>query len=218
MAKVISDYGKRLLFSFGWRSRITKIRLCTSSGTIVDEQDITFIMNTETGTMHLSAPVIFNVASETSNVSQVSLGYFGEPGVYAMIYTEDLASTYNFTTEGTLTLNTYTFSVSGGTLEGSNKLWNDGWVQYITWAKLYRGETLVDTKTCSFSANVDTSNKLKLDAPLIFEVPVASVSFYCIHLGYTDAGTDKTLFEKTGTTVSFPTAGTYTVNTWEISV
>lgn len=218
MAKVISDYGKRALFSYGWRSRITKIRLYTSSGTIVDEQDITFVMNTGTGKMHLSAPVIFNVASETPNVSQVRLFSFGAPDVYDLIYTEDLASTYNFTTEGTLTLNTYTFSVSGGTLEGSNKLWNDGWVQYITWAKLYRGETLVDTKTCSFSATVDQSNKLKLVAPLIFEVPVASVSFYYIHLGYTDAGTDKTLFEKTGTTVAYPTAGTYTVNTWEISV
>lgn len=218
MAKVISDYGKRTLFSQGWRSRITKIRLCTTSGTIVDEQDITFVMNTGTGTMYLSAPVIFNVASGTTNVSQVKLFQFTSPDVYDLIYTEDLASTYNFTTEGTLTLNTYTFSVSGGTLEGRNKLWNDGWASVITWAKLYRGETLVDTKTCSFTASIATGNKLTLDASLIFAVPVSAISFYYIHLGYTDAETDKELFEKTGTSVAYPTVGTYRVNTWEISV
>lgn len=221
MAKVISDYGKRTLFSQGWRSRITKIRLCTSSGTIVDEQDITFVMNIGTGTMHLSAPVIFNVASGTTNVSQVRLFSFGAPDVYDLIYTEDLASTYDFTTAGTLEIDTYNFDISNSflTYEGKNQLLNSGWVQYIRWAKLYRGlETLIDTKNCSFAANIST-NKLELEAPIVFDVPLNSSSAtYYIHLGWTDGETEKVLFKKTGTTVSFPTAGTYRVNTWEISV
>ena len=70
--------------------------------------------------MYLSTPVIFNVPSGTTNVSQVRLFSFGEPDVYDLLYTEDLASYYDFTTAGTLTLDTYFFDISSSsiTVEG----------------------------------------------------------------------------------------------------
>ena len=220
MAKIISDYGKRQLFSFGWRSRAKKIRLYTSTGTIIDEQDITFIMDTPSGTMYLSTPVIFNVPSGTTSVSQVRLFSFGEPDVYDLLYTEDLASYYDFTTAGTLTLDTYFFDISSSsiTVEGKNRLWNNGWVQSITFGKLIKGtNTLVDTKACAFSVNVLTS-RLELDSPLVFTVPSDPTSLaYTIHLGYTD-GTDKVVYQKNTGVKAYPTSGTHTTNTWGIGV
>lgn len=221
MAKIISDYGKRQLFSFGWRSRATKVRLYTSAGIIIDEQDITFIMDTQSGTMYLSTPVIFNVPSGTTNVSQVRLFSFGEPDVYDLLYTEDLASYYDFTTAGTLTLDTYYFDISSSsiTVNGKNRLWNNGWVQSITFGKLIKGtSTLIDTKACAFEISYST-NRLELESPLVFTVPADPTNLaYTIHLGYTDGETDKIVFKKVAGVQPYPTSGTHTTNTWGIGV
>lgn len=218
--------GKYTLFKYGWigPSGIAKIRLYDATDTLVDTQDVTFAYNAGDQSIRPTADVVFDVPAGTNDVSYVELWSWESPVpptvIEAKLYIKVLPALYDFTTAGTLTIDSFVLTLSGTylTTAGKQKLWVDGWDDVITWAKLYSGGTsLVDTQTTSFTASVSTG-VLSCDADIIFDVTGGTNFVDTVELGYTD-GTDIVVYDRTlSSTYNFATTGTLTLDSWSITV
>lgn len=207
--------GKTALFKYGWTPKITWARLYTDTDDLVDEQSVTFIESS--GIISPSADIVFSVAASTNDVSYIKLGY--TTGLDFEIYRKDLDQLYDFTTAGSLTVDTFTFTIAGTylTVQGKSDIWTQGFEE-ITFAKLYTSsDVLVDTQTTSFTTNTGTG-ALNCDADIIFDVAGGTNNVYYIQLGYND-GSDKFDYKRLlSTTYNFTTTGTLKVDSWAFTV
>lgn len=224
MATQVYSNGKFVLFNNGWVSQINKAYLYTNTGVQVDAQDVTFAYNAGDQSIRPTADIIFDVSGGTNDVSYVEIGQFIEgvdpaPALFTPYYRRDFASLYDFINTGTLTIDAFTLTLSNSylTTVGKEKLWTAGF-ESITWAKLYTsGDSLIDTKTTSFTTSNSTYN-LICDADIIFDVTGGTTNVSYATLGYTD-GTPVILYNRPlPTTYSFPTTGTLKIDSWTINI
>ena len=100
---------------------------------------------------------------------------------------------------------------------GKYHLFKSGWTTRANRIKLYTDNgTLVDTKTVTFTY---ASNNLSLSASAVFDVGAGTNDVSYVSLIYNDGSSDVVLYNRSlGTLYDFPTAGTFTVNTWAFSI
>lgn len=100
---------------------------------------------------------------------------------------------------------------------GKYHLFKSGWTTRANRIKLYTDNgTLVDTKTVTFTY---ASNNLNLSASAVFDVTAGTNDVSYVSLIYNDGSNDVVLYNRDlGTLYDFPTAGTFTVNTWSFSI
>lgn len=217
MATAVTTLGKYNLFKYGWESTINYARLYTATDTLVDTK--TIAMNYASNVLSPTADIVFNVPAGTNDVSYVVIGNL-TTGTYTSFYSKDLSALYDFTTAGTLTIDSWEISLSGTYLQttGRQALFETGWESYITWAKAYTlGDVIVDTQSTTFTANISTG-AFSPTADIVFNVSAGTNDVAYINLGYT-SGTDIVFYKRIFSTYyDFVTAGTLTVDSWTISV
>lgn len=100
---------------------------------------------------------------------------------------------------------------------GKYHLFKSGWTTRANRIKLYTDNgTLVDTKTVTFTY---ASNNLSLSASAVFDVTAGTNDVSYVSLIYNDGSNDVVLYNRDlGTLYDFPTAGTFTVNTWSFGI
>ena len=100
---------------------------------------------------------------------------------------------------------------------GKYHLFKSGWTTRANRIKLYTdNDTLVDTKTVTFTY---ASNNLSLSASAVFDVGAGTNDVSYVSLVYNDGSNDVVLYNRSlGVLYDFPTAGTFTVNTWVFSI
>lgn len=105
----ITAVGKEALFETGWENLITWGKLYTVADALVDSQNTSFETNSSTGSFICTNDIVFNVSGGTNNVTYINLGYTN--GSDVVLYKRIMSPTYNFSTAGTLTVDTWTISV-----------------------------------------------------------------------------------------------------------
>jgi hypothetical protein len=219
MATFTTTDGKILLFSNGWTnsSGIRQAKLYTSGNVLVDTQSISFTYNSQFGTIFATADVIFNVPSGTNNVAYIKLF---ETVTNKEIYSKDLPALYDFATAGTLTVDSWVFTLSSTRLliDGKSALWQTGLESVVTWAKLYTStNVLVNTQNVDFLVN-DVTGQFEGNVNIIFNVPSGTNNINYVVLGYT-SGTDVQLYKRIfSSNYNFATAGTLTISSWVIYI
>jgi len=217
MATFITNEGKYNLFKSGWKSKVVKAYLYDADDTLINSQDVTMVMSGNT--MVLSEPIVFDVASGANDVSYVVIGDF-VGSLLVPYYQKDLPALYDFPTAGTLTINTWVFSIGGiyTTTTGKTELLNNGWESKIEWAKLYTtGNVLVNTQSTTFATNSSTG-AFNCSADIVFPVTGGTTNVSYISLGYTN-GSDVVLYQRTmSPTYNYPTEGTLRVDDWSITI
>lgn len=217
----ITDRGRLNLFANGWKNNLTGIRLLNSSSSDVsDLKTCSFNFNTTTKKLELTASVTFDIASG-NDVAYVSVGRYTPPlGQYPALIDEydrkGLSQIYNFATDGTLTINSLSFTLTSSYLTdlGREYLFTTGLQSKITFAKCCNvSNAVLDTQSTSFTA---TSTSFDVDAPIVFDIEAGKKPQY-VHLGFND-GTDKFVYKRTHTEYNYPTAGTFTINGWSIKI
>ena len=100
---------------------------------------------------------------------------------------------------------------------GKYHLFKSGWTTRANRIKLYTDNgTLVDTKTVTFTY---ASNNLSLSASAVFDVGAGTNDVSYVSLIYNDGSNDVVLYNRSlGVLYDYPTAGTFTVNTWAFSI
>ena len=221
MATAVSTKGKYLLFKEGWVTPVVKAFLFTTTGSQVDSVDVTLSYNSTTNVLSPTADLVFDVEAETEDVAYVTLNHLvsSDPVLlYDTIYTKDLPSLYDFTTAGTLTIDSWDITFGGTHLldAGKDLLVTVGLTTKITWAKLYTSaDALLDTQNVTFTSSSGTGI-MSPTADIVFNVASGTASY--ITLGFTD-GTDVVCYKRTlSSTYTFATAGTLTVDTWSITI
>ena len=214
------DSGKSHLFNLGWTSGINKIYLYTSGNVLVDSQSVTFTYSG--GVLVPTADIVFNVPAGTSNVAYVEIGRYTPedppiPAIFNPYYKEGFSTTYNFTTAGTLTIDSWELNIGGTGLQaaGEEALFTTGWASTITQAKLYTvGDALVDTQSITFEVN--GSYQLVPTAAVTFDVAGSTNDVKYINL--CDASNNVYFKRLFSGDYDFPTAGTLLVSSWPFSV
>ena len=219
----VTTYGSYLMFNDGWVGNVNYARLYTSADVLVDTQIITMSHTAGTTTMQPSADIVFDVDAGTSNVSYVVIGKYtapiGEfPALYDDSYTRVFTSTYDFETDGTLTIDTFSITVSSAYLsaDGRDELYTNGF-EVITSAKLTTALSAeLNTQSTSFTAN-SSAGKLTPDANIVFDVAEGTEATAA---KYIELYKSSTLLytRELATTYTFATAGTLTVTGWEMSI
>ena len=154
MATAVTTLGKHYLFFSGWTTRVVQATLYTATNSIVDTQAVTLSYNSTTNVLSPTADIVFDVEAETEDVAYVSIDGFNDP-LYYPIYTKDLPSLYDFTTAGTLTIDSWDITFGGTHLldAGKDLLVTVGLTTKITWAKLYTSaDALLDTQNVTFTS------------------------------------------------------------------
>ena len=212
--------GKLVLFNNGWSTQITKAYLYTSSNVLVNTQNVTFTYSG--GYLQPSADIVFSVAAGTTNVAYVEIGYVS--GLFVPFYREDLSTTYNFPTAGTLTIDSWQINIAGVSLEAAGKeaLFTTGWNTSITKAKLYTsGNVLVNTQTVDFdtvSISGGTDYDFEVDSPIVFSVSTATSNITYVTL---TNNSDTVFYTRTLSSpapYNFVTAGSLTISTWVMTL
>jgi len=215
----VSTLGKYEFFRYGWTARIAWVKLYTDADVLVDQQAMTLEHTVGMGEMTMAAPVVFDVAAETTDVSYVTIGYTTGTPLDIVFYTKTLAELYDFPTEGTLTISSWEFTVGGTYLlpAGRDDLCDNGWTSLVTWVKCYNSsDVLLNSQSLTFSASTGTGI-MSATAPIVFEIATGGAAYY-MTFGYTD-GTDVVLYKRLyATTYTFTTAGRLTIGTWTITL
>jgi len=143
------------LFTGGFTSNIQWIRLYTQTGVLVDEQPVTFTYQTDK--IEITADVVFEVPASTNDVSYVIVGRTQTPLDF-LYYRKMLDVLYDFTTAGTLTIDSFTFAVTGAPLQpdGREALFTTGWSSYITQIRINNSGGAIDTKPATFGNEIKT--------------------------------------------------------------
>ena len=214
MADTIYDSGKTTLFNNGWTSKITWARLYTDAGVLVNQQAVTFVYATDK--IQPNADIVFSVSSAVNDVSYITLGFTS--GLDSILYRKDLDALYDFSTAGTMTVDTFTISLSGTPLQpdGREALFTTGWNTIITKIRINNSGGAIDTKACDFDVNA--SYNFALDAQINLEVPASTNSINNAQLLNAD---DDVFWSKTlpsPAPYTFTTAGELRVKTWVISI
>ena len=219
----VTTYGSYLMFNDGWVGNVNYARLYTSADVLVDTQFFTMSHTAGTTTMQPSADIVFDVDAGTSNVSYVVIGDYNPPldpvpELYNPCYTRVFTSTYDFETDGTLTIDTFSITVSSAYLsaDGRDELYTNGF-EVITSAKLTTALSAeLNTQSTSFTAN-SSAGKLTPDASIVFDVAEGTEATAA---KYIELYKSSTLLytRELATTYTFATAGTLTVTGWEMSI
>ena len=110
------------------------------------------------------------------------------------------------------------------TAEGKSKLFNSGWTSNITKAYLYTSsDVLVNTQDVTFTYS---GGYLQPSADIVFSVAAGVTNVAKVQIGYTFTNPlppNQTLFaslyeEALDTTYNFATAGTLTIDSWQINI
>ena len=208
----LTDSGRERLFSDGWTTKVTKAWLYTSSDVLVDTQDLTMTHTTGTATLSASADIVFYIAAATSDVAYIEIGTLaGE--IKDTYYTKTLSTTYDFTSAGTLTVDSFVISLTGSSLtsDGKDELWTVGF-ETITTAKLYdTSDALLNTQTVSFTA----TDTLDLDSSIVFNVAKDKTAEYVVLV---NTGAQQLYNRVLDATYPFTTAGTLTISAWSLAI
>lgn len=208
----LTDSGRERLFSDGWTTKVTKAWLYTSSDVLVDTQDLTMTHTTGTATLSASADIVFDIAAATSDVAYIEIGTLaGE--IKDTYYTKTLSTTYDFTSAGTLTVDSFVISLTGSSLtsDGKDELWTVGF-ETITTAKLYdTSDALLNTQTVSFTA----TDTLDLDSSIVFNVAKDKTAEYVVLV---NTGAQQLYNRVLDATYPFTTAGTLTISAWSLAI
>lgn len=104
------------IFKYGWATNsgtpllLKQAILYNSTGSSINTQNCTFTANATTGALGLTGDIVFTVGAGATNVNRIDLIH--EDGVGdKVVYRRTLASTYNFPTAGTLTVDNWVISV-----------------------------------------------------------------------------------------------------------
>jgi len=205
----IHDAGAVVLVSTGWTSYVTHARLWTDSNVEVDEQSVTFTYNTSEKRWKPTGDIVFDVAAGTQDVSYVTIG-----SSTVEYYEKVFATLYDFTTLGTLTIDSWAFNITGTSLndDGKEALFGTGFLGIAT-AKLYTSGSavLLDTQSVTFEVT-QADGTIEPTANIIFDV--TSGIAYSIQLLISTT----TVYNRTlDSTYTFTTPGTLTVDSWAIS-
>ena len=204
------DEGKVVLMETGWTSYVTHARLWTDSNVEVDEQSVTFTYNTSENRWKPTGDIVFDVVAGTQDVSYVTIG-----SSTVEYYSKAFATLYDFTTLGTLTIDSWPFNITGDYLndDGKEALFGTGFLGIAT-AKLYTSGSavLLDTQSVTFEVT-NQGGQLEPTANIIFDV--TSGIAYSIQLFIsTTVVYGRTL----DSTYTFDTPGRLTVDSWAISL
>jgi len=214
MATIVPNIGKYDLFTTGWTSKVTWAKLFTNLDVEVDEQSCT--LEYVGGALSPTADIVFDVGASTDDVAYIMIGYTS--GTDVAVYIKDLPSLYDFTTAGTLTIDTWTISIGGTHIltAGKEIMAEQGFTSIITWAKLYTSANeLLDSENVTLSAN--GQGIMQPTADIVFNVATGKVANY-ITLGYTPSS-DVVCYKRVlSSSYTFTTAGTLTVDSWTITI
>ena len=205
----IYDEGAVVLVSTGWTSYVTHARLWTDSNVEVDEQSVTFTYNTSEKRWKPTGDIVFDVAAGTQDVSYVTIG-----SSTVEYYEKVFATLYDFTTLGTLTIDSWAFNITGTSLndDGKEALFGTGFLGIAT-AKLYTSGSavLLDTQSVTFEVT-QADGTIEPTANIIFDV-TSGIAYSIQLLISTTVVYNRTL----DSTYPFTTPGTLTVDSWAIS-
>jgi len=213
MATAVTELGSYELFNSGWESKIAWARLYTNLDVLVDEQACSFTYSGST--LNPTADIVFDVGAGVNDVAYIILGYTTGTPLDIEMYSKDLPALYDFTTAGTLTVDSWAITLGGTSLtaDGRPVLAQDGFVSTIVSAKLYNAsDTLLDTQSVTMSASPSTG-VMSPTADIVFDVATGGVAYY-ITLCNT-GGTE--LYKRIIGSYTFATAGKLTVDAWDFS-
>lgn len=210
----VFDEGKVALMNTGWTSFVTTAKLYTNLDALVDTQTVTFAFDDVAIEWKPTADIVFDVASSTQDVSYVTIGTTTVP-----YYSKLFASLYDFTTAGTLTIDSWVFTLAGSgtftiTDEGVEALFNVG-VLGITSAQLRNitGLVTIDTQSVTFSVT-DAGGTLEPTADIVFNGTTADSG----RLIYIYVSAVNIFVKDLGQNYVFTTPGTLTVDSWTVNI
>jgi hypothetical protein len=215
MATAVSTFGKSALFSQGWTTGIVRARLYTNLDALVDTQTIEMAYNSSTDTLSPTADIVFNVGTGVEDVAYVDIGYIDGGSLWVGYYTKDLPSLYDFTTAGTLTIDSWaiTFGGTSLTVAGKDVLVPSGFTSTVVSAKLYNSaDELLDTQSVTLSV---TSGVMSPTADIVFNVATGKVAYY---ITLVTSGAVEVYKRILSTSYTFTTKGTLTVDAWNITI
>lgn len=106
------------------------------------------------------------------------------------------------------------------TTSGKYELFQNGWTSKIAWARAYTNlDVLVDEQAATFSYS-SVTGKMTPTAPIVFDVAAGVNDVAYVEIGYTTGAPLNISFytKDLPALYDFPTAGTLTVSTWEITI
>lgn len=214
----ITGRGRLDLFNHGWASRINEMWLYNSSSVAVASMPCSFTYNSSTKKLELSSSVTFDI-DNGDNIAYVGVGWKSpEPfPLYNEYDRKALSQIYTFSSDGTLTINTLTFTATSTYLTdyGVQSLFTTGIASKITFANSCNvGNTILNTQSVTFTAS---ETDLELNSPIVFSISAGGKPQY-IHLGFNDSGTSRYVYKRTHTEYNYLTNGLFTINTWSITV
>lgn len=210
MATAITTAGKYQMFKTGWRDYANKVKLYTDANVLVDTQNVTFSFSN--GTL-VATNIVFDVGTGTNDVSYVELIY-ANGGTDTVLYTKDLDSLYDFPTAGTLTIETWTISISSSevTTAGRSQLLQNGW-EGMDIAMVEAQGAVQFFKGTGFTANAGNGT-LPCDDTVIFDITAGTSSINIFAVGFLGGLAQPSLYyiRSLPQGYSFTNAGTLSVS------
>ena len=215
MATAVTNVGSWKLFNNGWTSSVAWARLYTSSNALVDQQSCTLTFSGST--MSISSAIVFDIDTAVDDVAYIILGYTSGYPLDEEYYSKDLPALYDFDSAGTLTVNSWSFTIGGTSLTASGRevLAEDGFVSTIVSAKLRNSsDGLLDTQSVTMSASSSTG-VMSISSNIVFGVAKNGVGYY---IELVNSGGTQLYKRILSTSYTFAEAGTLTVSAWNFSI
>jgi hypothetical protein len=217
MATLVTSYGKNALFTAGWTTAIVRARLYTNLDALVDTQTIAMAYNSSTDTLSPTADIVFAVGAGVNDVAYVEIGFIDGGSLWVGFYSKDLPSLYDFSTAGTLTIDSWaiTFGGTSLTVAGKDVLVPSGFTSTVVSAKLYNAsDVLLDTQSVTLTSSAGTGI-MSPTADIVFNVATGGVAYY---ITLVTSGAVAVYKRILSTSYTFTTAGTLTVDAWSITI